>query len=346
METVEEKSMSDPASDREHKLFMNRLHKQFEDTQFRTGDELQLPKGNSTGSLCLDINLGVPIYEGAIIEIYSEKGAGKTTLALSILAQAAAKGKKCLFLDQEQALQPTLVDSFPILRKPGTLEIITAPTGEEALRLAELWVRQYPTTVVVIDSVDALLPGQTEGKDIGETDVGTLPKLMSAGCRKLQHAAGQTKSTVIFLNQMRSKIGAYGNPNTTSGGRALPYYAAQRIELMDITAKTRIMNDEGRQIGHTVRFKIEKNKVAPPFVSGEFPLIYGKGIDIYEELAVLAGDLGLIEKDGKYYVIPDKDGVPKKRPHKTFVDMLRSDPALYAHYLLELKEHFPDTFGE
>ena len=346
METTE--MTAEPGNDREHKLFLNRLKKQFEDTQFRTGNELELPQGNSTGSLSLDINLQVPVYQGAIVEIYSNSGAGKTTLALSILAEAAKRGKKCLFLDQEQALQPTLVDSFAILREPGNLEVITAPTGEEALGIAELWALQYPNAVIVIDSVDALLPQQTDGKAIGETDVGTLPKLMSAGCRKLQAAVGRSKSTVIFLNQLRSKIGAYGDPNTTSGGRALPFYAAQRIELMDITSKTRIMNDDGNQIGHTVRFKVIKNKVSPPFVSGEFPLIYGKGIDRYEELATMAGDLGLVEKDGKYYLVPDKkaDGEVKKRPHKTFVDILRGDPDYYEELLGELKDLYPETFSE
>lgn len=346
MESTEELAMTDKQSEREHKLFMNKLHKDFEDTQFRTGNELELPEGNSTGSLSLDINLHIPIYCGSIIEIFSNEGAGKTTLVLSIMAEAAKRGKRCLFLDQEQALQPTLVDSWPILREPGVLEIITAPTGEEALRIAELYVLQYPGSIVGIDSVDALLPQQTDAKAIGETDVGTLPKLMSAGCRKLQHAVGRAKSTVIFLNQIRSKIGVYGNPDQPSGGRALPFYAAQRIQLLDITSKTRITDDEGNQIGHVVRYKIIKNKVAPPFVAGEFPLLYGKGIDIYEELATLAGDLGVIDKDGKYYLIPNAEGEIKKRPKATVVNMLRADPEFYQTTLDELKGFYPETFGE
>ena len=347
---TEDVTMTEPTDNkqdtREHKLFMNKLRKQFEDTQFRGGEELELPKGNSTGSLRLDISLQVPCYEGSIIEIYSNEGAGKTTLVLSILEQAALRGKKVLFLDQEQALQPTLVESFPTLRKEGVLEVVTAPTGEDALKIAELWALQFPGSLIAIDSVDALLPEQTDSKEIGETDVGTLPKLMSAGCRKLQAAVGKSKSAVIFLNQMRSKIGAYGNPNTTSGGRALPFYAAQRIELMDITSKTRIMNDDGDQIGHKVRYKIIKNKVAPPFVSGEFPLLYGKGIDVYEELATMAGDLGVIEKDGKYYMMKNDKGEAVKKPHKTVVNMLRGDPALYQSTLDELKSLYPETFGE
>jgi recombination protein RecA len=349
MEIVEELKMAednDKQTERDHKLFMKSLQKEFKDTQFRTGDELQLPGGNSTGSLSLDINLHVPIYCGSIIEIFSNGGAGKTTLVLSIMAEGAKRGKKLLFLDQEQALQPTLVDSWPALRKPGVLEIVTAPTGEEALRIAELWALQYPESIIAIDSVDALLPELTESKAIGESDVGTLPKLMSAGCRKLAAAVGKSKSTIIFLNQIRSKIGTYGNPDTTPGGRALPFYASQRIQLKDITAKTRIMNDEGNQVGHIVRYKIIKNKIAPPFIEGEFPLLYGKGIDVYEELATMAGDLGIIDKDGKYYLIPNEDGELKKRPHKTVVAMLAGDPEFYNVTLAEVKELYPETFNE
>lgn len=341
-----DESISDQPTAREHSTFMRSLKKQFEDSEFRTGDDLTLPQGNSTGSLSLDINLHVPIFEGGMIELFSNQGAGKTTLVLSILAEAAAKGKKLLFLDQEQSLQPTLVDSFPALRKEGALEVITAPTGEEALRIAELWALQYPGSVIAIDSVDALLPEQTNDKDLGASDVGTLPKLMSAGCRKLKAAIGKSKSTIIFINQLRSKIGAYGNPDTTSGGRALPFYADQRIQLMDITSATRIMGDDGNQIGHTVRYKVIKNKVAPPFVSGEFPLIYGKGIDRHDELATMAGDLGVIEKEGKYYVVPNAKGEMVKKPHKTVVDMLRSDPEFYNTTLTALKEYYPETFGE
>lgn len=336
----------DKQAKKEHNTFMRSLKKEFEDTEFKTGKDLKLPHGNTTGSLSLDINLHVPIYGGGIIEVFSNSGAGKTTLILSILDQAAQRGKKVLFLDQEQALQPTLVDSFPTLRKEGILEVITAPTGEEALRIAELWALQYPGSVIAIDSVDALIPKQTDNKELGETDVGTLPKLMSAGCRKLSSAVGKSKSTIIFINQMRSKIGAYGNPDTTSGGRALPFYASQRIELMDIINKTRIMGPEGNQIGHIVRYKIVKNKIAPPFVTGEFPLIYGKGIDSYAELVTMAGDLGVIDRDGTYYLVTNAKGEIVKKPYKTVVDMMRADPEFYQSTLDELKELYPETFGE
>ena len=334
--------------DKEHKLFMKTLQKQFEDAEIRAGEELPLPNGNSTGSLSLDIDLKVPIYEGGIVEIFSNSGAGKTTLVLSIMSEAVKRGKKVLFIDQEQALQPTLVDSFPNLREDGALTVITLPTGEEALRCAEMWALQYPGAVIAIDSVDALLPKQTDDKDLGETDVGTLPKLMSAGCRKIMSAVGKAKSTVIFLNQLRSKIGAYGNPDTTSGGRALPFYAAQRIQLMDITSKTRIINDDGRQIGHVVRYKIVKNKVEAPFVDGEFPLIYGKGIDCHTELVTLAVDYGVLERaeKGNYIMVPNAKGEMVKKPPKTVADMLRADPEFYDRVLGEVKALFPETFGE
>ncbi len=351
METTEGVDMTIEDDDakleaREDKLFQRQLEKQFEDTVFCTADELKLPKGNSTGSLALDISLTVPCYEGSIVEIFSDSGAGKTTLVLSILAEAVKKGKKVLFLDQEQALQSTLVDSFPVLRKPGVLKVITAPTGEDALRIAELWALQYPGCIIAIDSVDALLPQQTDGKAIGETDVGTLPKLMSAGCRKLQAAVGKSNSTIIFINQVRTNIGAYGDPDTTSGGRALPFYAAQRIKLQNITSKTRIMNDDGDQIGHRARYKIIKNKVAPPFVNGEFPLIYGKGIDVCEELVTLAGDFAVIEMDKKNYLVPNSKGVIVKKPKKTVVDMMKSNPDFYEEVLAELKALYTETFGE
>lgn len=346
METKEQVTeQDDKESARTHKVFMTSMKKQFEDTQFTTAEELELPDGNPTGSLALDISLEIPCYGGSIVEIFSNHGAGKTTLVLSILSEAVKKGKKVLFIDQEQALQPTLVDSFPALRQPGALEVMIAPTGEDALRLAELWALQYPGSITAIDSVDALLPQQTEGKAIGEADVGTLPKLMSAGCRKLQAAVGKSGSTIIFINQKRSKIGAYGNPDTTSGGRALPFYAAQRIELMDITSKTRITNDEGDIIGHTVRYKIVKNKVAVPFIAGEFPLIYGKGIDIYSELATLAGEFGIIPMEKKYYLVPNDKGEIVKKPHKTLVGMLKADAELYAKTLQGVQELYPETFG-
>jgi len=329
-----------------HKIFMRSLKKEFKDTQFSTGDKLKLPSGNSTGSLSLDINLQIPIYEGSIVEIYSSEGAGKTTLVLSIMAEGAKRGKKLLFLDQEQTLQATLVDSFPTLRDPGVLEVMTTPTGEEALRIAELWALQYPGSIIAIDSVDALIPDMTATKEIGETNVGTLPKLMSAGCRKLTAAVGKSDSTIIFINQIRTKIGTYGDPNTTSGGRALPFYASQRIQLKDIAAKTRIMDVDGNQIGHIVRYKIIKNKVAPPFIEGEFPLIYGKGIDQAQELTNLAVDLGIFIKEGTKILLPNEKGEIKKRSPKTVTDMLKADPKFFQSTLDELKALYPETFHE
>jgi len=342
-ETTEET----PALDgKEHKVFIKSLKKKFEDTQFASGESMTLPKGNSTGSLSLDINLSVPIYEGGIIEIYSNEGGGKTTLALSILAQGAARGKKVLFLDQEQSLQPTLVNSFPSLREEGVLELITAPTGDDALEIARLWANQYPGSIIVIDSVDALLPDATKDNKIGDAEVGNLPKLMSQACRRLKAAVGQSRSTIIFLNQFREKIGTYGDSRTTSGGKALRFYSDQRIELMDITSKTRIMSKDGKdQIGHIVRFKVIKNKVAPPFVQGEFPLIYGKGIDQQTELVTLASDLGILPMDKKYILVDNAKGEQVKKHPGQVADMMKIDPAFFEEVLGELRAMFPETFS-
>jgi len=336
---------NDKDAKREHKIFIKTLQKEYTDMEVCGAHELKLPKSNSTGSLTLDINLHIPCYDGAIVEIISNEGAGKTTLALSIMAEGAKRGKQLLYIDQERALQRTLVDSFPELREPGVLEIVSSETGEGALGIAEAWALQYPGSITVVDSVDALIPSQVEQKALGETDVGSLPMLMSRGCRKLSQAVGKSGSVIIFINQWRTAIGTYGDPNKASGGKALPFYARQRIELLNITSKRRIMDDDGVQIGHIVKFKVLKNKVAPPFVSGEFPLIYSKGIDIYTELATLAGDFGIIEMDKKYYLIPNDKGEIKKRPKATVVNMLRADPEFYQSTLDDLKELYPETFS-
>ena len=317
--------------------FKKILKKEFENARFFTGEDLPVVKSNYTGSLRLDILLQYPFFEGAIVELFGESSSGKTTVSLSVLNQAALKdnNKKLLYLDQEMRLRSSLIDTFPVLK--NRLEIIQAPNGNEALRIAELWLKQFPGSIVVIDSVDALLPDND--KEIGESQVGNLPRLMSDGCRKLARACATSSSTIIFLNQIRSKIGAYGNPDTTSGGKALSFYASQRIQLMPIIANTKIQDANGTIIGHKVRFKIVKNSVTVPFVEGEFPLIYGKGIDTVDELIDLACDIGILQKDGNYILIEDK-----KRPPKTVKDMARADKDFFNKILKEVKMLYPETY--
>jgi recombination protein RecA len=187
------------------------------DVEFFDAQELETPLPNHTGSLRLDINLGIPIPCGRIIEIYGNPGSGKTTLALSIAAEVVARGGHVLFIDQERRLAPSLVATFPILVESTELfKVAKVNNGDNALRLAEQWCRQFEDALVIIDSVDSLIPERVEDREIGETDVGSLPKLMSDGCRKLKDACDSSGSTVIFLNQVRSKIGAYGDPDTSA----------------------------------------------------------------------------------------------------------------------------------
>lgn len=329
--------------DKEVEIFKKSLKKKFEDARFFNGEELPPVIPNFTGSLKLDILLHGPFFEGAIVELYGESGSGKTTLALSVLNEAAISQpeKKLLYLDQEMRLRDTLLSTFPALK--DKIEIIQAPTGNEALQIAELWLRQFPGSIVVVDSVDSLLPDND--KQIGEVQVGGLPRLMSDGCRKIARTCAQAGSTIIFLNQIRQKVGTYGDPDTTSGGKALPFYASQRIQLKQITSGTRIKDDNGNIIGHTARFKVTKNSVTVPFVEGEFPLIYGKGIDKVEELCDLACDLDVLHKDGKFIIL-EENGEEKKRPPKTVKDMMRSDPKFYQTVLQGVKDLYPEIFEE
>ena len=328
--------------DKELQNFEKLLKKKFEDTKFFNAQELPPVVPNFTGSLKLDILLHGPFFEGAIVELYGESGSGKTTLALSVLNEAAINNphKKLLYLDQEMRLRDTLVETFPALA--NKLKIVQAPTGNDALQIAELWLKQFPGSIVVLDSVDALLPDND--KKIGEAQVGSLPRLMSDGCRKIARSCASAGSTMIFLNQIRSKIGAYGDPDTTSGGKALPFYASQRIQLKQNAQTYRIKDEEGNTIGHNVRFKIVKNSVTVPYVEGDFPLVYGKGIDKVHELVELACDFEVLKKEGSYIYL-EENGEFKKRPPKTVRDMMKADDNLYKSILNQVKDLYPEIFA-
>lgn len=329
------------AKDKEVDVFKKTLQKEFEDTKFITGEELPPVVPNFTGSLRLDIALQGPFFEGAIVELFGQSGSGKTTLALSVLNEATSSSKKLLYIDQEMRLRDTLLSTFPELK--GKLEIVQAPNGTAALKIAELWIRQFPGSVVVVDSVDSLIPENITDNNIGDPAVGGLPRLMSDACRRLTRSCAIAGSTIIFLNQMRSKIGGYGNPETTSGGNALSFYASQRIQLLPINKDGKIQDANGNTIGHRARFKIIKNSVTVPFVEGEFPLIYGKGIDKVDELVDLACDLDVLHKEGNF-ILMEEEGESKKRPPKTVKDMMKADPALYARVLDQVKALYPDIF--
>jgi recombination protein RecA len=308
--------------------------------EFFDASDLKMPNPNYTGSLRLDIQLGIPFPWGRIVEVYGNPGSGKTTLALSVAASVVATGRAVLFIDQERRLSKGLVATFPILvENPDLFKIAKANTGDNALRLAEHWAKQWVGGLIIIDSVDALVPEAIGDKKIGESNVAPLPRLMSDGCRKLKDACDSSGSTIIFLNQLRSNIGGYGNPDTPSGGRALGFYSSQRIQLKDNAKSYQIKDDNGGVVGHNVRFHIAKNSYAVPFTDGDFPLIYGKGIDDAKELFDLSELLGLFEVDKKMFVI---DG--KKRHPKQVVDIIRADPDFAADLLKQVKESYPDVW--
>jgi len=348
MDVVEQKPRTKTVEEKEHDLWMKTLKKKFtnkktayESVQFVDAEDLKDPKPNYTGSLKLDINLGIPIPHGRLIEIMGNPGSGKSTLALSIANNVVADGRKVLYIDQERALSKGVVEMFDSLSNRALFQIATADSGDKALQLAEAWALQWPESLIIVDSVDSLVPERIEDKEIGESDVGSLSKLMSGGCRKLNTACGMSGSTVVFLNQLRSNVGGYGNPDTTSGGRALGFYAAQRIKLKDNVKTHQIKDSSGNVIGHTVRFYVEKNKVDVPFVESDFPLIYGKGIDKEQELFDLASEVALLDRDGNMYVIDEK-----KRHPKQVVDILKADPDFYQKLLSEVKAAYPRTWAE
>jgi recombination protein RecA len=250
-----------------------------------------------TGSMGLDIALGVGGYpRGRIIEIYGPEASGKTTLTLHAIAECQKRGGTCAFIDVEHALDPKYATNLGVdmdgllLSQPGC--------GEEALDIAETLISSGGVDMVVIDSVAALVPQAELDGDMGSHQMGLQARLMSQACRKLTALAGKTKTTVFFINQIRMKIGVmFGNPETTSGGQALKYYASQRLDIRRVGA---IKQGED-QVGGRTRVKVIKNKVAPPFKEVEFDIRFGKGIHYLGELVDLGSELGLVEKAGAWY---------------------------------------------
>jgi len=250
-----------------------------------------------TGALSLDIALGVGgIPKGRIIEIYGPESSGKTTLAIHILTEAQKKGEAVAFIDAEHAFDPTYATNIGL--DIDNLYISQPDFGEQALEILETLVRSAAFGVIVVDSVAALTPRAEIEGEMGDSHMGLQARLMSQALRKLTAIAGKTSTTIIFLNQLRMKIGImFGNPETTTGGNALKFYASIR---MDIRQKDKIVKD-GQVIGHSRKVKIVKNKVAPPFKEATFNMIYPMGIDRESSILDAASDLGVVEKSGAWF---------------------------------------------
>jgi len=290
----------------------------------------------STGSLALDLALGIGgLPKGRIIEIYGPESSGKTTLALHVLAQAQKAGGEVAFIDAEHALDITYARALGV--KVEDMLVSQPDTGEQALEITEALVRSGAIDVIVVDSVAALVPRAEIEGEMGDSFVGLHARLMSQALRKLTGAVGKTNTIVIFINQLREKVGVmYGNPEVTTGGRALKFYSSVRIDVRRIEA----LKNGSEIIGNRTRAKVVKNKMAPPFREAEFDIMYGEGISLIGELIDLGVKLDLIDKAGAWYTYGDvrvqgRDSMKEfLREHPDVSDQIEAEIRANAHKLM------------
>jgi recombination protein RecA len=309
--------MSKDGRDKALEMALANLTKRFgEGTVMRLGEATHLEvEVIPTGSLALDQALGVGgVPRGRVTEIYGPDGAGKTTIAQHIVAEAQNQGGVAAYVDMEHALDPAYA------RKCGVdvdnLLISQPDTGEQALEIAETFIRSGAVDVVVVDSVAALVPRREIEGEMGDSHPGLQARLMSQALRKLSGAIKQSNAALIFTNQLREKIGVmFGNPETTSGGRALKFYASVRLDVRRISS----IKDKGELIGNRTRVRVTKNKVAPPFRVAEFDLMYDEGISKAGDLLDVAVELDVIEKRGSYYYYNDENLAQGRENAKQFL---------------------------
>lgn len=268
-----------------------------------------------TGSLGLDIALGIGGFpKGRIVEVYGPESSGKTTLALHVIANAQKQGGNCAFIDAEHALDPVYARKLKI--DINNLVISQPDTGEQALEIADTLVRSGAIDVLVVDSVAALVPKAELEGDMGDSHMGLQARLMSQALRKLTGSISRTNCMVIFINQIRQKIGVmFGNPETTTGGNALKFYASVRIDIRRIGS----IKDKDQMLGNQTRVKVVKNKLAPPFKVVEFDVMYGEGISKIGELLDLGVSAGIVDKSGSWYSYGDTKLGQGRESSKTFL---------------------------
>ncbi|MDE5539858.1 MAG: recombinase RecA [Bacilli bacterium] len=287
----------------------------------------------SSGSLSLDIALGVGGFpKGRIIEIYGPESSGKTTIALQAIAEVQKNGGRAAFIDAEHALDPVYAKALGV--DINELLLSQPDTGEQALEICEALVRSEAVNIVVIDSVAALVPQAEIDGEMGDSHVGLQARLMSQALRKLSGTINKTKTTAIFINQLREKVGVmFGNPETTPGGRALKFYATIRLDIRRLE-----QIKQGEQIvGNKTNIKVVKNKVAPPFKTASVDIMYGEGISREGELIDIASTLGIIDKSGAWYAYKGEKIGQGKENVKLY---LKENPDLKEEIELGVREHY------
>ncbi len=286
-----------------------------------------------TGSLSLDIALGMGgIPKGRIIEVYGPESSGKTTVALHMVAEVQKRGGIAGFIDAEHALDPAYAKNIGV--DIDNLYISQPDNGEQALEITETMVRSGAVDIVIVDSVAALVPKAEIDGDMGDSHVGLQARLMSQALRKLTAVISKSNCVVIFINQLREKVGVmFGNPETTTGGRALKFYSSIRLDVRRVES----LKQGGEIIGNHTRIKVVKNKIAPPFKEAEFDIMFGKGISTEGDILDLASNLGLINKSGAWYAYNgDKIGQGRENA-KTF---LREHEDIMSEVEQKVREHY------
>ena len=292
-----------------------------------------------TGALSLDMALGIGgVPRGRIIEVYGPESSGKTTLALHIIAEAQKQGGEAAFIDAEHALDPVYAKKLGV--NIDELIVSQPDTGEQALEITESLVRSGALDVVVVDSVAALVPKAEIDGDMGDSHMGLQARLMSQALRKLAGAVNKTKTVIIFINQLREKIGVmFGNPETTTGGRALKFYASVRLDIRKIEN----IKQDGEIIGNRARVKIVKNKVAPPFREAEFDIMYGEGISKIGNIFDMAVNQDIIEKSGSWF---SYNGNRIGQGRENVKKYLQDNPELLEEVEKKVRANFEKAFEE
>ena len=290
-----------------------------------------------TGALGLDIALGIGgVPRGRIIEIFGPESSGKTTLALHIIAEAQKMNGEAAFIDAEHALDPVYAKHLGV--DIDNLIVSQPDTGEQALEITESLVRSGALDVIVVDSVAALVPKAEIDGDMGDSHMGLQARLMSQALRKLAGAINKSKTVIIFINQLREKIGVmFGNPETTTGGRALKFYASVRMDIRKIEN----IKQDGEIVGNRARVKVVKNKVAPPFREAEFDIVYGKGISKEGNILDMAVNLDIIEKSGSWF---SYNGEKIGQGRENVKQYLHNNPEVMEEVEKKVRENFEEAF--